>query len=290
MSLAITDPMIAANDSVCGEPANGVSMFRRSGVYLRVYWATIVPVRQWVQLRGLSPRVRGNPRQRRPDDLGPRSIPAQYSKRVTFHYTFPLPRKPGSTPKPPKRTEDPTVDRRLTNSRSTKSPTAPKPRRVTKGSPAEKPATPKAKKTPEDRREYELARSQTPERKEYARQLRRKKTQFAKETGKCRNCHKPSIPGQTNCEECAERHRISRRAYDINRRAKIKEARDLANAVTIAEKIAAGTLPTKCRDCKNPPRTGKTRCESCADKHNQYRNRKRSEANKKADAGRAIHS
>ena len=92
---------------------------------------------------------------------------------------------------------------------------------------------PKVKQTPQERREYERARSQTPERKEYRRQLRRKNTQIAKETGKCRNCSKLAIPGQTNCEGCAERHRISRRAYDVKRRTQAKHARQLFQAATL---------------------------------------------------------
>ena len=138
-----------------------------------------------------------------------------------------------------------------------------------------------ANQTPEERKEYERARSQTPERKEYRRQLRRKQIRIAKETGKCKNCSNPAIPGQTQCETCAEKHRQRRRKDDANRRAKAKQAKDLVRATALEAKIAGGG-PTKCRDCKNPPRPGQTRCERCAIRHNEYR--ERGEAKKKAQA------
>ena len=68
------------------------------------------------------------------------------------------------------------------------------------------------------RAEYERQRNQTPERKERARLLAQARQRKAKELGLCRNCNKPAIEGQIRCESCAERHRVSRRAYDRKRR------------------------------------------------------------------------
>ena len=69
------------------------------------------------------------------------------------------------------------------------------------------------------RREYDRARSQNPERKEYWRLLAQEKRQRAKELGQCRNCSKQAIPGQTRCPTCAEKHRESRRRGNAKRRA-----------------------------------------------------------------------
>ena len=157
----------------------------------------------------------------------------------------------------------------------------PLPKQGATGAENKKASTPKITQTPEERREYERARSQTPERKEYRRQLRREQIRIAKETGKCKDCSNPAIPGQTKCETCAEKHRQRRRKDDANRRAKAKQAKDLVRATALEERTAAGG-PTKCRDCRNPPRPGQTRCERCAIRHNG--NRRRGEAKKRAQA------
>ena len=72
----------------------------------------------------------------------------------------------------------------------------------------------------QERAEYERRRNQTPERKEQARLLAQSRQRKAKELGKCGNCIRPAILGQTRCETCAENHRQSRRRSDAKRRAK----------------------------------------------------------------------
>ena len=42
---------------------------------------------------------------------------------------------------------------------------------------------------------------------------------------KCKRCSQTAIPGQTRCESCAEKHRISRRKNDTARRARQKAQR-----------------------------------------------------------------
>ena len=130
--------------------------------------------------------------------------PTQYSKRITFQHTFPLLRRSQSKPTPADTAAGSapiilkTTDRRpsgkppITNPASdfTKS---------TRATTVKRASAANAKQTPEERREYERARSQTPERKEYRRQLRRKQIRIAKETGKCKDCSNPAIPGQTKC-------------------------------------------------------------------------------------------
>ena len=59
----------------------------------------------------------------------------------------------------------------------------------------------------------------TPEaRRERTRTRDKEKREIAKSLGICRDCGEPAILGQTRCEQCAERHRISRRTYDRRRR------------------------------------------------------------------------
>ena len=90
---------------------------------------------------------------------------------------------------------------------------------VTPDSRAKKANKPRPSRTPEERKEYEQARSQTPERKEYQRRYGRKLTKIAKETGKCVNCPNLVIKDQTRCETCAENHRQSRRRSEEKKKA-----------------------------------------------------------------------
>ena len=134
--------------------------------------------------------------------------------------------------------------------------------------------------TPKERKEKRIPL--TPEaRKERQRTNHKEKLAKAKASGLCRHCGEPAIEGQTRCDRCAERHRLSGRVYGIKSRAKAKEAREMAQAMAPAENIPAGG-PTKCRECQDPPRPGQTRCDRCATRHNE--NRRRREAEKKAQA------
>ena len=163
-----------------------------------------------------------------------------HPKRQLFVDTFQLP-QPGGKKKAPSKIK------------STKKP-----------SPPEKPAAKRTPLTPEARREKQ--RTQHKEKQERLKSL-----------GLCRHCPKPAIEGQTRCETCAEVHRVSRRKNDARRWTKAKQSKDLARATALEEKIAAGG-PTKCRNCKNPPIPGQTRCKRCADKHRLSR--------RKSDAAR----
>ena len=61
------------------------------------------------------------------------------------------------------------------------------------------------------RREYDEKRNNSQDPREYHRHYAQEQRQKAKELGKCRDCSKPAIPGQTRCPTCAENHRQSRR-------------------------------------------------------------------------------
>ena len=166
--------------------------------------------------KGLSPRVRENL-------VGPfrpantsRSIPAEISKRITLHHTFPLPRKPRSALASPKRAVKKKARPKVERPREP----------VVQDRPTDKETAkhPRAKQTPEQRQEYERARNQTPERREYNRRYAQEQRQQAKHLGKCRDCGKPAIPNQTRCPTCTEAHRQSRRRSDAKRSAAAKEA------------------------------------------------------------------
>ena len=90
---------------------------------------------------------------------------------------------------------------------------------------------PLPRKTPEEiadaeekrqvaRRVYEQARNRNTERREYNRLYAQEKRQKAKELGKCRDCSKPTIPGQTRCPTCVDKHRQSHQRAKAKRRAK----------------------------------------------------------------------
>ena len=133
--------------------------------------------------------------------------PALYSKRIIFQHTFPLPRESSPRTKPTKGT-------------------AKKPRKAKPKGETEKPLTPKRlsqQRPKKDRREYDQKRNQLPERREQHRLLAQDKRRKALALGLCRSCKNPSIPGQTRCPTCAEKHRLSRRLYDAKRRAMARQ-------------------------------------------------------------------
>ena len=173
--------------------------------------------------------------------------PAQSSKRIIFQHTFPLPRKgrPRTNPRVPAKKRRSVAKKAKANDAKQQ-----RPKKVIV------PKNPKKKRiplTPEARREIQRTNH---------------KEKLA--SGLCRDCREPAIEGQTRCEKCAEKDRVSRRKNDAERRAKANDANQLKRA--LAEKIEAGG-PTKCRECQDPPRPGQTRCESCAKRHNEYRRR-----------------
>ena len=146
------------------------------------------------------------PKQKRPESPPssypiPEPDPAQYSKSITLEHTFALPRKTRRGPKATKSTG--------------KKPRPAKPKSATKKPTTPKPEDPEAPK--QDRREYDRNRAQRPERKEYHRRHAQDSRDKAKASGLCVGCTSPSIPGQTRCEDSAERHRIDRRKNDTKR-------------------------------------------------------------------------
>ena len=68
--------------------------------------------------------------------------------------------------------------------------------------------------------------------KEKQRARFKERLEETKALGLCRNYHEPpreAIPGQTRCEECAEKHRQARRLSDAARRKRKKEERALTS-------------------------------------------------------------
>ena len=72
----------------------------------------------------------------------------------------------------------------------------------------------------EERLEYDRQRNATPERREQHRLQAQEHRRKTKEQGLCRHCGDPAIPQQTRCETCADRHRMDRRRWQAERRAK----------------------------------------------------------------------
>ena len=136
-----------------------------------------------------SPPLSPNPR-----SPHPRAGPPTRAIGHTFEFTFSLP-KPANTRKPKPRVE-------------------PTPEQIE----AQKKA----------RRAYEQKRNQTPARKEFKRRVTQERRDKARLLGICVVCGAPSIPDNTRCETCAEKHRVSKRLSQ--RRARQKAAQQETQA------------------------------------------------------------
>ena len=138
--------------------------------------------------------------------------PYACSKRIIFPHTFPLPRKTRPTSTPPKRTAKTKGQKTESKANNRKKPT-----------PAKEPQPKQIPATPEAKRERQSI-------------WNKERSTRAKALGLCRHCEKPAIQGQTRCERCAEKHRVTRRAYDIKRRAVAKRAKgELTHKAAVPE-------------------------------------------------------
>ena len=108
--------------------------------------------------------------------------------------------------------------------RKAKAAEKPKTKQPAKPKPVEKQTQRKIPVDPETIRERERIRAKTPKRKESGRIYANKRRSEDKALGKCRDCSLPAIPNQTRCENCAEKHRVSRRTSDARRRIAAKRA------------------------------------------------------------------
>ena len=149
-------------------------------------------------------------------------MPALYSKRITFQHTFKLPERRNNAPKAAPRANN-YIDRKgrqsSTKLRKPKTALVREPDLVSDATGGHKGTKPKVKKPPEERKDHQLTKSQTPARKEHLRNLRRRSSQAAKQSGKCVDCPNRAIENQTRCEACAEQHR-----QDYKRRQEKKKA------------------------------------------------------------------
>ena len=169
-------------------------------------------------------------------------------KRQLFVDTFPLPRirrnakTPASSrestgnshntsPKRPPRTQ-----RKVQAPSHPTKQTTPKPghgpQSTTKDKPAnKKPGTKRA--TIGERRQYDRARDQQPERKEANRRRTAENRKKRIALGLCVGCGKPAVPGQTRCAACARDHRKSHN-------------RAVAKRQAMAEQTAPGAEDSTC--------------------------------------------
>ena len=120
-----------------------------------------------------------------------------------------------------------TIDLSVQKNRNSKPPTRKPPQKPKVRKPPKKvvpkertPRTPKPRVEPtpaqveakeENRRKYERKRRQTPERKELRRRIAQARRDEAKKLGICKDCPNPTVPDQTRCETCAEKHRQTRK-------------------------------------------------------------------------------
>ena len=119
----------------------------------------------------------------------------------TFEFTFSLPEPANKGGGSPTRKNPAGTGKSLKKA----APRATKPKQRT----APDPVQTEAKR--QNQVEYDRQRNKSPERVEYQRLYAQKRLHRARELGKCKNCSKPAIPGQSRCETCAEQHRQSRR-------------------------------------------------------------------------------
>ena len=103
----------------------------------------------------------------------------------------------------------------------------------------------------------------TPEaRRERQRTRHKEKRERAKSLGICRHCGEPAILGQTRCEQCAERHRISCKTYDRRRRAATEQHNEgLLGEPTAPDAPSNAISQTAKRTNEPPPKpaTGTTK-------------------------------
>ena len=158
--------------------------------------------------------------------------PALSPKRILFQHTFPLPKRGSKEPKAASRANNNTDKKRHSDGKAkaeklTCEPVQPDRSDRTPGlvEQTSQPLPESSTKTISftSRQDYE----RRPERREIHRRTQKEKRQKAKAFGMCRNCNNKAIPDQTRCDTCAERHRVSRRRNDPDRRAKKKADQDL---------------------------------------------------------------
>ena len=162
--------------------------------------------------------------------------PTLSSKRILFQHTLPLPKRGGKEPKAASRANNNTDRKRHSVGKAkeeklTCEPVQPDRSDRTPG-PVQQTSQPLPESSTEtisftSRQDYERHREQRPERRALHRRTQQEKRQKAKALGMCRNCNNKAILDQTRCDTCAERHRVSRRRNDADRRAKKRPDQDL---------------------------------------------------------------
>ena len=108
----------------------------------------------------------------------------------------------------------------------------------------------------------------------------------AKSLGICRNCDNPAIPGQTRCEDCADKHRVSRRANDKRRRAAAKRSAEQKTLTTETAPNPSDDAYTSTIQTTQVPETASTKPATLSPRQQYERLRKqrpeRKESSRKA--------
>ena len=135
----------------------------------------------------------------------------------TFEFTIPLPEPSNAGGRPPTRAKQ---AGKKTRKPSTQGRAAPKAKQT---NPRTAPTPAPLEAEPREQLEPESKRTSTPERRKYRRLRAREERKKAIEAGLCVACRAPVIPEQSRCEQCAERHRVDRRRWQMEKRAKDKQ-------------------------------------------------------------------
>ena len=123
--------------------------------------------------------------------------PHAYSKRITFHHSFQIPKpEPNTTPKKVRKPK-------------------PKQRKAT----TPRVPTKTIQERLENRREYDKAKSQAPVLKASQRKLYRQRQVKRTELCLCRDCASPAIENQVRCEACRNKHNADGRRRNAERKA-----------------------------------------------------------------------
>ena len=141
---------------------------------------------------------------------GPAGAGIPHPKRQLFVDAFELP--------PRKRPGRPKTKKPIRKPR--RKPTVRKPAKKAKPKPRPEPTQAEVEAKRQKQLEFDRQRSKTPERREKNRLQVQERRRSAKELGLCRDCPNPAIPEQSRCPTCAEKHRVDRRRWQAERRAK----------------------------------------------------------------------
>ena len=123
----------------------------------------------------------------------------------TFEFAIALPEPANAGGRPPNRAKQAgKIPRKATPKAQTK--------------PCPEPSAAGVESNQEELPEFEQKSGKTAESRERVRLRAKEQHREAKELGRCKGCSNQAIPQQSRCQQCAEKHRVSRRKWQAQRR------------------------------------------------------------------------